>query len=114
MENIIYNELLVRGFNVDVGLVEHTVKDGNGKKTQKQLEVDFVCNKGSQRYYIQSAFSIPDNQKMEQETNSLLRIPDAFKKIVVVRDNIKLWRNEEGIVIMGILDFLLNQNSLEW
>ena len=113
MENIIYNELLVRGFNVDVGLVEHTVKGENGKKAQKQLEVDFVCNKGSQRYYIQSAFSIPDSSKMEQETNSLLRIPDAFKKIVVVRDNIKLWRNEEGIVIMGILDFLLNQNSLE-
>lgn len=113
MENIIYNELLVRGFNVDVGLVEHVVKDGNGKKTQKQLEIDFVCNKGSQRYYIQSAFSIPDKEKMEQETNSLLCIPDAFKKIIVVRDNIKLWRNEEGIVIMGILDFLLGLNSLE-
>jgi predicted AAA+ superfamily ATPase len=113
MENIIYMELLVRGFNVDVGVVEHVTKDEKGNKVQKHLEVDFVCNKGSQRYYIQSAFSIPNQEKMVQETNSLLRISDAFKKIIVVRDNIKLWRNEEGIVIMGILDFLLKQNSLE-
>jgi predicted AAA+ superfamily ATPase len=113
MENIIYMELLVRGFNVDVGVVEHVFKDEKGNNVQKQLEVDFVCNKGSQRYYIQSAFSISNHEKMLQETNSLLRISDAFKKIIVVRDNIKLWRNEEGIVIMGILDFLLKQNSLE-
>lgn len=113
MENIIYNELLARGFNVDVGLVEHDVKAPNGKKTRKQLEVDFVCNKGNQRYYIQSAFSIPDDEKMQQEQGSLIRIPDSFKKIIVVKDNVKLWRNENGIVIMGILDFLLNQNSLD-
>ncbi len=113
MENIIYNELLIRGFNVDVGLVEHIVKDESGKITRKQLEVDFVCNKGNQRYYIQSAFSIPDNTKMQQEQNSLVRVGDSFKKIIVVKDNIKLWRNEDGIVIMGILEFLLNQNSLE-
>lgn len=113
MENIIYNELLIRGFNVDVGLVEHEAKDTAGKKVRKHLEVDFVCNKGSQRYYIQSAFSIPNHEKMQQETNSLIRISDAFKKIIVVKDNIKLWRNEEGIVIMGILDFLLIPNSLD-
>jgi len=113
MENIIYNELLIRGFNVDVGLVEHNAKDESGRITQKQLEVDFVCNKGNQRYYIQSAFSIPNNEKMQQEQNSLLHISDAFKKIIIVKDNIKLWHNEEGIVIMGILEFLLNQNSLE-
>ena len=113
MENIIFNELLVRGFNVDVGLVEHNVKDENGRITRKQLEVDFVCNKGNQRYYLQSAFSIPDNAKMQQEQNSLIRIGDSFKKIIIVKDNIKLWRNEDGIVIIGILEFLLNQNSLE-
>ncbi|MDR0948342.1 MAG: ATP-binding protein [Lachnospiraceae bacterium] len=113
MENIIYMELLVRGFNVDVGVVEHISKNEQGNGVQKQFEVDFVCNKGSQRYYIQSAFSIPNHEKMVQETNSLLRISDAFKKIIVVRDNIKLWRNEEGIVIMNILDFLLKPNSLE-
>ena len=113
MENIIYNELLVRGFNVDVGLVEHKVKDESGRKTQKQFEVDFVCNKGNQRYYIQSAFYIPDNEKMQQEQNSLIHIRDSFKKIIILKDNTKVWRNEEGIVIMGMLDFLLNQNSLE-
>lgn len=113
MENIIYNELLVRGFNVDVGVVEHSERDENGKVVRKRLEVDFVCNRGNQRYYIQSAFAIPDSSKMHQEQNSLTRIGDSFKKIIVVKDRIKLWRNEEGIVIMGILDFLLNPNSLE-
>lgn len=113
MENIIYNELLVRGFNVDVGVVEHTMRDENGKAVRKRLEVDFVCNKGNQRYYIQSAFAIPDNSKMQQEQNSLVHISDSFKKIIVVKDRIKLWRNEEGIVIMGIMEFLLNQNSLD-
>ncbi len=77
------------------------------------LEVDFVCNRGSQRYYIQSAFAIPDSNKMDQEKNSLVHIGDSFKKIIVVRDRIKLWRNEDGIVVMGIMDFLLNPNSLE-
>ena len=113
MENIVYNELLVRGFNVDVGVVEHEYRDQDEKKVRKQLEVDFICNKGNQRYYIQSAFSIPDKEKMQQEQNPLVRIPDSFKKIIIVRDNIKLWRNEEGIVIMGILDFLLTPNSLD-
>ena len=113
MENIIYNELLVRGFNVDVGVVEHSEKNEEGKAVRKRLEVDFVCNLGSRRYYLQSAFAIPDRDKMEQEQNSLVRIDDSFKKIIVVKDRIKLWRNEEGIVVMDIIDFLLNPNSLD-
>ena len=113
MENIIYNELLVRGFNVDVGVVERSERDESGKSVRKKLEVDFVCNRGNQRYYIQSAFAIPDSDKMQQEQKSLVHIGDSFKKIIVVKDRIKLWRNEEGIVIMGIMDFLLNPNSLE-
>ena len=113
MENIIYNELLVRGFNVDVGVVEHAEKNEEGKVVRKRLEVDFVCNRGSRRYYIQSAFAIPDREKMEQEQNSLVHIDDSFKKIIVVKDRIKLWRNEKGIVVMGIMDFLLNPDSLD-
>ena len=113
MENIIYNELLVRGFNVDVGVVEHTERNEEGKVVRKRLEVDFVCNQGNRRYYIQSAFAIPDQEKMDQEQNSLIRIDDSFKKIIVVKDRIKLWRNDKGIVIMGIVDFLLNPNSLD-
>ena len=113
MENIIYNELLIRGFNVDVGVVEHAEKNEEGKAARKRLEVDFVCNLGSRRYYIQSAFAIPDKEKMEQEQKSLVRIDDSFKKIIVVKDRIKLWRNEKGIVVMGIMDFLLNPDSLD-
>ncbi len=113
MENIIYNELLIRGFNVDVGIVYTRHKDKDGKQSQVQTEVDFVCNKGSQRYYIQSAFSIPDEEKMNQEQASLIHIDDYFKKIIIVKDNIRLWRNEKGIVIINILDFLLNPNSLD-
>lgn len=113
MENIIYNELLVRGFHVDVGIVEFSETDEFGKRVRKQHEVDFVCNKGSQRYYIQSAFAIPNDAKMQQEKSSLVRIQDSFKKIIIVKDPIKLWRNEDGIAIMGIQEFLLNQNSLE-
>jgi len=113
MENIIYNELLVRGYNVDVGIVKHEVVGVDGKRARKQLEVDFVCNQGSKRYYIQSAFSIPNHDKMNQEQNSLIRINDSFKKIIIVKDNVKLWRNEHGIVIMGLQEFLLNKNSLD-
>lgn len=113
MENIIYNELLVRGFNVDVGVVDYSQRDENGKSVRKRLEVDFICNKGSKRYYIQSAFAIPDEEKMKQEKSSLVRIGDSFKKMIVVKDNIKLWRNEDGIVVMGIMDFLLDPNSLD-
>ncbi len=113
MENIIYNELLIRGFNVDVGVVELSVRNADGKSMRKHLEIDFVCNKGNKRYYIQSAFAIPDAAKMQQEQNSLLHIGDSFKKIIVVKDTTKLWRNDEGIVIIGIMDFLLDQNSLD-
>ncbi len=108
MENIIYNELLIRGYNVDVGVVE--IRENN---TRKQLEVDFVCNLGNKRYYIQSALNLDTMEKTVQESKSLNSIGDSFKKIIVVKDNIKLWRSEEGIVIMGIYEFLLNPNSLE-
>ena len=108
MENIIYNELLIRGYNVDVGVVE--VREDN---VRKQLEVDFVCNQGSKRYYIQSALNLDTTEKTLQETKSLNNIGDNFKKIVVVKDNIKLWRNEAGILIIGIQEFLLNKNSLD-
>lgn len=113
MENILYNELLIRGFNVDVGVVEHSDRDPDNKMVRKQLEVDFVCNRGSQRYYIQSAFAIPDDEKLQQEQKSLINIGDSFKKIIVVKDRIKLWRSEKGILVMGIMDFLLNPNSLD-
>jgi len=113
MENIIYNELLIRGFNVDVGIIEHMIRNKNGKQQLVQLEVDFVCNMGSNRYYIQSAFSIPDETKMIQETSSLDKINDSFKKIIVTQDLGKPWRNEKGYLIINILDFLLNPNSLD-
>lgn len=113
MENIIYNELVMRGFNVDVGIIEHFVRTENDKRETKHLEVDFVCNKGNQRYYIQSAFSIPSVEKMAQEQASLDRIDDSFKKIIITQDRTKLWRNEKGYVIMNVLDFLLKENSLE-
>ena len=113
MENVIYNELLLRGYNVDVGIVEHSEKNAEGKQAKKRLEVDFVCNKGNNRYYIQSAFSIPDHEKMQQEQKSLLCIADAFKKIIVVRDHIKPWRTESGVLVMGIMDFLLDPGSLD-
>ena len=113
MENIIYNELVMRGFNVDVGIVEHVVRDENGKRQTKHLEVDFVCNKGNLRYYIQSAYSMPTAEKTNQEQASFERIDDSFKKIIITQDRTKLWRNEKGYVIINILDFLLKENSLE-
>lgn len=108
MENVIYNELIVRGYNVDVGVVE--IREGGERK---QLEIDFVCNQGSKRYYIQSALNIDTREKNEQESKSLNNIGDSFKKIIVVKDDIKLWRNEKGILIIGIQEFLLNKNSLD-
>ena len=113
MENIIYNELLIRGYKVDVGLVEKYQKNESGNYVKKFLEVDFVCNTGNNRYYIQSALSIPNLEKMEQEQNSLVNIDDYFKKIIVVKDDIKLYHNEKGILIINLFDFLLNQNSLD-
>ena len=113
MENIIYNELLVRGYNVDVGVIEKFEKDSTGKTIRKQLEVDFVCNQASKRYYIQSALAIPNKEKMEQEQKSLVNINDNFKKIIIVKDDINLWRNEQGILIISLEEFLLNPNSLD-
>lgn len=113
MENIVYNELLVRGFNVAVGVVEHYAKDKNGKNIIVRNEVDFVCNKVSQRYYIQVAYAIPDKEKMAQESASLDRIGDSFKKIIVVHDYTLPWHNEKGYLIINIMDFLLNPDSLE-
>ena len=113
MENIVYNELLYRGFSVDVGVVEIREKQPDGKMTRKQLEVDFVANSGSRRYYIQSAFSMSTPEKEAQEKRPFLRFNDSFKKIVLVRENIKVRRDENGIVTMGLLDFLLTPNSLE-
>ena len=112
MENAIYNELIYRGYSVDVGVVETRVDEG-GKKVRKQLAVDFVVNQFNKRYYIQSAFLISDREKFEQEQAPLVKIPDSFKKIVVVGNNSPIWRNEKGITFMGIYDFLLNENSLD-
>ena len=113
MENIIYNELLIRGYNVDVGIVSYSGKTADGKRTTIHSEVDFVCNLGSKRYYIQSAFAIPDKEKMDQETASFDHIDDSFKKIIIVGDIIKPWINEKGYLIMSIYDFLLKLDSLE-
>lgn len=114
MENIIYNELRTRGYHVDVGMVEVREPDKSGKLFRKQLEVDFVVNQGSQRYYIQSAFAMPTLEKEVQESASLLRIKDSFKKIIIVKDDIKPKRNEDGILTIGLKDFLLDKNSLNY
>ena len=113
MENIVYNELRYRGFSVDVGVVEIREKQPNGKMERKQLEIDFVANSGSRRYYVQSAFSMSSPDKEAQEKRPFLRLSDSFKKIILVRDSIKVRRDENGIVTMGLLDFLLMPNSLE-
>lgn len=112
MENIVYNELLVRGYNVDVGIVEIMEKNSEGKRIHKQLEVDFVVNQGSQRYYIQVAYDMTSEEKQKQEFHSFRNIADSFKKIVIVNGTAKPWRNEEGFVIMGMKYFLLNNDSL--
>ena len=108
MENIIFNELLYRGYNVDVGVVE--IREGDDKK---QVEVDFVCNQYNKMYYIQSALSLPTREKTIQEERPLMNIPDNFKKIIVVKDDIKSWISEEGISIVGLKEFLLNPNSMD-
>ena len=112
MENVLYNDLVRRGFDVDVGVVEIATME-DGKKVRKQLEVDFVVNRGNDRYYIQSALSIADPEKKKQEIASLLRIPDSFKKIVVVRDHMKPWKDDNGIQYVGIEDFLRNELILK-
>ena len=112
MENIIYLELLYRGFSVDVGVVEKREKDGNGASRRTQYEIDFVANLGSRRYYIQSAFNIYDEQKRKQEKASLISVGDSFKKIIIVKDVIKPWYDDDGILTMSIYDFLLDDASL--
>ena len=109
MENIIYNELIVRGYNVDVGVVE--IRDEN--KNRKQLEIDFVCNLGNKRYYVQSSLNLDTREKTLQEERPLMSINDNFKKIIVVKDTMKHWYTEEGIMVIGIQEFLLNKNSLD-
>ena len=112
MENILYNDLIRRGLDVDVGVVEYNTIDTEGKKIRKQLEVDFVVNRGDERFYIQSALSIADPEKREQEIASLVRIPDSFTKIVVVREYMKPWTDENGIKYVGIEQFLLDEGFL--
>lgn len=112
MENVIFNELKVRGYSVDVGVVE-SKETIDGKRKLKQLEIDFVANKGSKKYYIQSAYEMPTEEKLKQEKRSLLKLRDSFKKIIVVKDNIRPQIDETGIVTMGLINFLLDQNSLD-
>lgn len=114
MENIIYNELLIRGFNVDVGLVEVIGKDKDGKSVRKKHEIDFICNKGSQRLYIQSAFNIHSEEKRMQEEASLRYTEDSFQKIIIIKDDIKPWHNDTGILTMGMMDFLLSPKSVSF
>ena len=113
MENIIFNELKMRGFNVDVGVIVQYDTNEKGNSIRKQLEIDFVCNKGSKRYYIQSAYAIPDQAKMEQEQRSLMLTGDFFKRIIITKDTPAPYYNESGVLIMNVYDFLLNENSLE-
>lgn len=112
MENVIYSDLVRRGFDVDVGVVEQNVRTNEGKNIRKQLEVDFVINRGNERYYIQSALSIDNEDKRKQEIASLLRIPDSFKKIVNVKDYINPWMDENGILYIGVEDFLLEESFI--
>ena len=113
MENIIYNELRFRGYNVDVGVVESREKDEFGKEIRKQLEIDFIATIGSKKYYIQSAYAIPDEGKYKQETKSFDKANDSFKKIILVEKSMKPRRDENGYVMMGVKEFLLDENSLE-
>ena len=113
LENVIYNELLIRGFNVDVGVVSRQVRTNDGSRVRRNYEVDFVCNQGSRRYYIQSAYKMIDDEKVRQEENSLRNIDDSFKKIIILGESTPVLRNEYGITIISIYDFLLNENALE-
>ena len=114
MENIIFNELKIRGFNVDVGVITQYESNEKGNGLRKQLEIDFVCNKGSKRYYIQSAYALPDQTKIEQEQRPLIRTGDSFKKIIITKDAPAPYYNDSGILIMNLYDFLLNDRSLEY
>ncbi len=112
MENIIYNELRCRGYSVDVGVVEIT-ETVNGKRAKKQCEIDFVVNRGNKRYYIQSALNVSDPTKLETELRPLKATKDFFKKIIVTKSNMKPWTDENGILHIGLYEFLLNQDSLD-
>lgn len=114
MENIIYNELRLRGFQVDVGVVLKNRRTKEGVQEKKQLDVDFVANKGSKRYYIQSAFSLYDDEKRDKEKTSLISIGDSFKKIIIVKDVIHPWYDDDGILTIGLFDFLLNKNIIDY
>lgn len=113
MENLIYNELIARGFKVDVGVVQKQIRDDNGERSRQYLEVDFICNQGSRRYYIQSAYRMKDEIKVRQEEASLTNIDDSFKKIIIIGEYTPVLHNEHGITILSIYDFLLNDYSLE-
>ena len=113
MENLIYNELRIRGYNVDVGVVHSVIRDSEGKQQRSNYEIDFVCNAGSKRYYIQSAYRMETDDKIKQEKSSLLKVDDSFKKIIVVGDEMPITRDDNGITIMNVYDFLLKSNSLE-
>ena len=112
MENVIYNELRIRGFLVDVGLVETWRKTQEGTNERRNLEIDFVANKGNVRYYIQSAFAIDDETKREQELASLKGVKDAFKRIVIMRNDIMPYHDDNGFLVIGLMDFLLDPNSM--
>lgn len=113
MENVIYNELIARGFKVDVGVVQKQIRDDNGERSRQYLEVDFICNQGSRRYYIQSAYRMKDEIKVRHEEASLTNIDDSFKKIIIIGEYTPVLHNEQGITILSIYDFLLNDYSLE-
>lgn len=113
MENIIFNELKIRGFNVDVGVITLNKTNEKGNGIRKQLEIDFVCNKGFKRYYIQSVYAIPNQAKMEQEQRSLMLTGDSFKKIIITKDAPVPYYNDEEVLVMSVYDFLLNESSLD-
>ena len=114
MENIIFNELKIRGFNVDVGVITQYDRNENGNSIRKLLEIDFICNQSSKRYYIQSAYAIPDQAKLEQEKRSLMMTGDFFKRVIITKDVPVPHYSEDGVLIMSVYDFLLNENSLEY
>ncbi|MBO8428110.1 MAG: ATP-binding protein [Firmicutes bacterium] len=113
MENIIYNELIIRGYNVDVGVITISEKNENNNYVRKQIEVDFVCNLGYERYYIQSALNIDSIKKRVQEERPLIKIDDSFRKIIIVKNNIKKWKDDNGVLFLGLKEFLLNPDSIK-
>ena len=113
MENAIYNELRYRGYSIDIGIVEINERQINGKYIRKQIEIDFICNKGAERIYIQSAYSTSSLEKEQQEKRPLNNINDSFRKIIVVKDDILTRKDENGIITMGLKDFITNKNSID-